>query len=309
MMLQPGSSSLQAETMTGRMPGLVDEPAMIIHNGKPKIKRVGVASAFSPRFLPVLSDAAKFAERCHAALSFLHVGPHSDETDNRFRSAVQQLQVRANATVVYKESDSVVEALLSMAANDSVDLLVAGALERETAGRAFLGNVARTLLRYAPCPLLLFTHPQISGTRFKKIVVATDFSAEAEQALHAAHWLAQKDHAECLYVFSIFTPFNEARRKAQTQRLFESGTSKEETERLEAFVAPLEHSSVPIDFRVIRATTGFAASEFVQSVDADLLVMPARRDSEGGILFPPYMDWVFQVIPANLWIVTSQRYT
>lgn len=286
------------------MPRFLNEPAMTFREGKPKIDRVGIASAFSPRFLPVLSDAAKFAERCDADLSFLHVGAHSHEADRRFASAVQQVEVRTRSTVVYKEADSVEEALLSMARNEGLDLLVAGALERQTAGRAFLGNVARTLLRRAPCPLLLLTQPQITGTRFKRIVVATDFSPEAAQALEAAHWLAQKDKAECLFVFSIFTPFNEARRKAQTQRLMESGTSSEETERLEAFVAHLEHSEVPIDHRVIRATTGFAASEFVQSVDADLLVMPARRDELGDVLFPPYMDWVFQVIPSNLWIVT-----
>jgi len=271
--------------------------------GCPIIKRIGVASAFSPRFLPVLSDAARMAERLGSTLTFLHAGPHSKEADQRFLTAVQDLNVQSAASLVYKDGNGVVDSILSMVRSESIDLLIAGALERETTGRQFLGNVARTLLRNAPCPLLLFTHPKIVGTKFKKIVVATDFSEESRKALDLAHWLAQRDQAECLYVFSIFTPFNVARRKAQTQRLLESGTSDEETDRLEAFVAHLEHSDVPIDFRVIRATTGFSASEFVKGVEADLLIMPARR-TEQGVAFPPYMDWVFQVIPANLWILS-----
>jgi hypothetical protein len=50
-----------------------------------------------------------------------------------------------------------------------------------------------------------------------------------------------------------------------------------------------------------RATTGFAACNFTESIDADLPVMPAPQDIE--VAVPSMMDWVLQVTPCSLWIV------
>jgi hypothetical protein len=61
-------------------------------------------------------------------------------------------------------------------------------------------------------------------------------------------------------------------------------------------------SPVPIEVVCVEGTTGFAASEYVESVKADLLVIPSRPAGTPQLL-PDGMDWVFSAIPANLFIV------
>jgi hypothetical protein len=51
----------------------------------------------------------------------------------------------------------------------------------------------------------------------------------------------------------------------------------------------------------VDTTTGFAASDFTQSIGAELLVVPASEHIEDVV--PSMMDWALQVTPCSLWIV------
>jgi hypothetical protein len=71
---------------------------------------------------------------------------------------------------------------------------------------------------------------------------------------------------------------------------------------LEQFVDAAGAVDLPVEARCVRGNTGFAASDFVQSVDANLLVVPVEPSTEpGGI--PPHIAWVSDVIPCNLWVI------
>ena len=58
---------------------------------------------------------------------------------------------------------------------------------------------------------------------------------------------------------------------------------------------------MPIEARCIRGNTGFAAADFVQSIGADLLVVPVAPSSDGSV--PSNIAWLTDVIPCNLWLV------
>jgi hypothetical protein len=59
---------------------------------------------------------------------------------------------------------------------------------------------------------------------------------------------------------------------------------------------------VPIDVRCIRGNTGLIASDFVQSVNADLLVVPLEK-GELNVPLPNKIAWITDVIPCNLWVI------
>ena len=75
----------------------------------------------------------------------------------------------------------------------------------------------------------------------------------------------------------------------------------DEDAKLEHFVLDLGHTDVPIEVRCIRGNTGFAAADFVKSVEADLLVVPLDPAKNAGQL-PPNLEWLMDVIPCNLWV-------
>ncbi len=266
----------------------------------PDPTHIAVACAMSPRLRGVLAEAQRFASLFDARLSILHAGERIAAHEDRFRSAIATLGLPED-TPVHWAQGAPAAALIGLAAEHSVDLLVAGALERDT-GPHFLSSVARSLLRSVNCSLLLFTEPREDPKPFRKIVFVTDFTDAAREALRTALHIAEREQVESLHVLSVFTPFTAARAK------FGSAESPSHHEHdaegmLDEFASFAAESPVPIETRVIHSTTGMAAADFTKSIEADLLVVPAATDPEGQTLLPTYMDWVIQVIPCNLWIV------
>ena len=57
-----------------------------------------------------------------------------------------------------------------------------------------------------------------------------------------------------------------------------------------------------MEVRCIRGNTGFAAADFVKSIEADLLVIPLDPSVNKGRL-PTNLEWLADVIPCNLWVI------
>jgi nucleotide-binding universal stress UspA family protein len=152
-------------------------------------KKIAVASAFSPRFEQVLSEARRIRDRFGADLSLIYVGERNDETTRQFQNILGRLQLPSDSPVHYGQGDPAGEILRAITENN-VDLIVAGALEKETALHPFLGNVARRLLREASCSVLLFTHPELEPKPLRKIVFVANYSDHAQRAFQQALKLA-----------------------------------------------------------------------------------------------------------------------
>jgi hypothetical protein len=80
---------------------------------------------------------------------------------------------------------------------------------------------------------------------------------------------------------------------------------KAEEEHIAEFADAVGESPVPVETACVEGTTGFAASDYVEAVSADLLVIPSKPVGTAQLL-PDGMDWVFNVIPANLFIVREK---
>ena len=260
---------------------------------------VAVASALSPRFRPVLSEAWRVAQTLGASrFSILHVGPRSPEAEAEFTSAQTELSV--SGALHWGEGDPA-EALLHWVEALSIDLLVAGALERDL-GPHFLSSVARSLLHGAHCSVLLLTNPELPARPFRRIVAITDYSPAAHHAFRVALSMAEREQAEVLYVLSVFTPFTAARAALGA----EEGPAHDEDDAhamLDDFIQPAADSPIAVDARVIHSTTGMGASDFAKTMEADLLILPSGENAEGSTQLPVYTDWVSQVVPCSLWLV------
>jgi len=271
-------------------------------------KRVAVASAFSPRFEQVLAEAKRVRDRLGAELSLIFVGEKDEETTRRFSDAIAAMQLPADSSIHYHKGPPA-EAILAAVHAHGVELLVAGALEKEVVLRPFLGNVARRLVREAPCSVMLFTKPQREPKPLRRFVFfVPDYSEHAQRALRKTLELAVQEECEKLYVIRVYTSFDAARatlRSTQPDMAEDqpiARTLEEEEDALDEFIDAAGEIPLETEARCIRGNTGFAASDFVQSVGADLLVVPVERTSESTEL-PPHIAWVTDVIPCNLWII------
>ena len=260
-------------------------------------RTIAVASTFSPRFVQVLSEAKRIRDRFDCDLALIYVGEKTDETTAKFQDVLQRLSLPLESGIHYEQGDPA-DAILRAVAQNKIDMIVAGALEKQVAMHQFLGNVARRLVGEAPCSVMLFTHPETEPKPLRKIVFVADYSDHGRDALQKTFHLAAAEKTECLYVIRIITSFDEARAKAAGADA--KATDDQEIE-LENFVLTAGATDVPIDARCIRGNTGFAAADFVQAVSADLLVVPDPPST--GPALPANVGWITDVIPCNLWLI------
>jgi nucleotide-binding universal stress UspA family protein len=267
-------------------------------------KTIAVASTFSPRFKHVLAEAKRIRERFSADLHLIYVGDRSEETSKKFNEALAQLQLPADSPIHYENGDPA-EAILRALDRHRIDIVVAGALEKEVVLHRFLGNVARRLVREAACAVMLFTHPDVKPKPLRQIVFVADHSEHALHALKRTLGLASAESCERLYVIRIITAFDKARAsiRADARDGEKSETKDEEEDALERFALSAGATDVPIETRCIRGNTGLAASDFVQSVKADLLVVPMQKTDGAIQQLPSNIAWITDVIPCNLWVV------
>jgi nucleotide-binding universal stress UspA family protein len=267
-------------------------------------KTIAVATTFSPRFKHVLAEAKRIRDRFGAELHLIYVGRRNEETSRRFSDVLAELELPADSPIHYEEGDPA-EAILAALARENIDMLVAGALEKEIVLHSFLGNVARRLVREANCSVILFTAPQKRPKPLRRIVFIADHSQQGLVALKTTLMLAEAESCERLYVIGIITAFDEARASiagdAAGSAVHEPNHGEEEP--LEEFVLSAGATEVPIETRFIKGATGLAASDFVRSVEADLLVVPLPKSRETVQQLPSNIAWVSDVIPCNLWIV------
>ena len=137
---------------------------------EPPYRTVGVASTFSPRFLKVLAEAKRIRNRLCQEMHLIFVGSRDEDTTQRFTSALRDLDLPAESPIHYQEGDPA-DAILEAARANEIDLIIAGALEKEAVLRQFLGNVARRLVRESTCSVMLFTKPTHPPERFCRIAL------------------------------------------------------------------------------------------------------------------------------------------
>jgi nucleotide-binding universal stress UspA family protein len=264
-------------------------------------RSIAVAATFSPRFHQVLAEANRVCARFGSTLNMIYAGKCDATTTRNFAEAVVKLKLPAHCTVHYAEGDPAT-GILAAARKLEIELLVAGALEKEAVHRQFLGDVARRLAREAACSVMLFTKPAIEPRPLRHIVFLAEFSGHAQVALRRALQLAERENCQRLYVIRSYTSFDKARAARRREGGQESARTLEEEEiALQEFILAAGETKVPIEARCIHGNTGFAVSNFVQAVEADLLVVPLEAQPKPRL--PGQISWVTEVIPCNLWIV------
>ena len=92
-------------------------------------------------------------------LLLIYIGEHTPATENRLHQMCQKTGIDQQVRIISPGGDPV-GSLLGVCKENMVDLLVLGALRRETVFRYYLGSVARDLSRRAKCSLLLLTEPE-----------------------------------------------------------------------------------------------------------------------------------------------------
>lgn len=177
--------------------------------------------------------------------------------------------------LVSTEDHNASAALLRIATDHHVDLIVTGTEGKSGLSRLILGSTAEQLVRWASCPVLTVgpkaQTPNPGPLEFRTILYATDFSLEAAKASAYALSFAQ-DSAATLYCCSVLNTNDEGlRTRTESTLAFEH--------KLKTLIPEEAYDWCTPKFVVAYGDTASALLKLAEEHHADLIVLGARRAS------------------------------
>ncbi len=273
---------------------------------------IALVVTFSANLGPLLSEARQLADTFKAELLLISIDEHTPATENRFHQTCQNTGIGQEVRIFWPDGDPIVS-LLGICKDNMVDLLVLGALRRETVFRYYLGSVARSLSRRAKCSLLLLTEPRIGGSKFDKIVtdcvdhqktiptLNTGFYFARRTGCHEMHIVKQVDQTGLAMAMSGDSTTGE-QSAVKKQLLIEAEDTIREA------IGHCEAGNINIVKTVLLGRPGFVIRKYAEDGKANLLVINSP-DSRYGLIdriFPHDMEYILKQLPCNVLIVHSR---
>lgn len=277
----------------------------------PKFKQIATAIAFSPRLEANIAEALKLTERMGARLTLIHVGEKDTTKKQTIKNILDTHAPGEQMVDIVWETGNPVDVILKASEERNIDLLIAGALQKESLSEFYVGSIARKLCRMAKCSLLMLTRPQTDGTSFDHIVVNGHEHSKTASAIHTSLYFAERTLARQLTIVDEMDNSDTSMKVEDDATLAKSlelrkEVSTHEKERIEKIVDayPLE-KELRIEHRYIFGKSGYSISHFAQSIRADLLVVNSP-DKKLGFLdrfFTHDIEYILSDMPCNLLIV------
>lgn len=276
-------------------------------------KKIGVAVAFSPRCEAIIGEAARLQKLYDAELILIHIGEKKPDEKSYLDELVQTSAVNTNKLKFIWEKGNPVKKILSIGKKEKLDLLIAGALEKESVVKFYFGSIARTLIRKSKCSILMLINPSVPPKPFKRIVInGTEGDNYAETIRHGIE-LAKLEKAERVYVFKGIKLFGLSMALAgeeeneHDQEITRRGIVSEEIEEIETIIDGMDTDDLNINVKVASGKPGYELRKFTKRIHADLLVVksPSHKLNLLDRIFPHYLELVMEDLPSNLLIDKS----
>lgn len=276
-------------------------------------KRIGVAIAFSPRCEAIIGEAARLQKLYDAELILIHIGKEEPDEKSYLEELVSTTNINTDKLQFIWKKGNPAKKILSIGKKEKIDLLIAGALKKESVVKFYFGSIARTLIRKSKCSILMLINPTIPPKPFKRIVInGTEGDFYMETIKHGIE-IAKLEKAERVYIFKGIKLFGLSMALAGEE---ENEHDQEETRReivrdeikeVEQILVGLDTGDLNINVKVASGKPGFELRKFTKRIHADLLVVksPSHKLNLLDRLFPHYLELVMEDIPSNLLIDKS----
>jgi nucleotide-binding universal stress UspA family protein len=257
------------------------------------IKKILLATDFSPISEKAAAWARALAHRSASRVELAHVFDpsvaRSDDgaiiglpVEERRRLNTKNLELLRNtfsaagveAQATLHEGHRPSAALLRLAKEDEIDLIVVGTQSNSEAARLMLGSTAEELIRNATCPVLTVgpkAAPPSDHMMFRTIVCATDLSTESATAARYALSFAEERNAHLYLVYISSIPSNAKEKTKLLDRAFLLDLKRMLLESSYDWCSP--------EYVVEHGDSANAIHDLATKVNADLIVLGARGSS------------------------------
>jgi nucleotide-binding universal stress UspA family protein len=273
-------------------------------------QKIAVAIAFSPRCEAMVAEAKLLQQTLGSALYFIHCGNKTIQEEQYLKHLLHRFNLdNKNVHVIWREGDPV-ESIKEFCSTESIDLLVAGALEKESLLKYVLGGVSRQLSRKVKCSMLMLTEPNIHPKGFKHLVVEGTDHPKTENTITVAMELAKGFQAQTIDLIQESDLSKLALIRSDEFKENEAGEKKiellrEEDEKLEEILRCVDCGELQIQTERIEGKPGYVISKFAREKNADLLILnsPDKPMNLLDRVFPHDIEYALADLPCNLLIV------
>ncbi len=280
----------------------------------PEIKRIGLAVAFSPTALAMLTEALSLVSNFNAELFLIHIGKHKEDQHEKLAQLLSQAGAgHINPHIIFEEGDPA-DCILQICKREQIDLLIAGALRKEKLLKYYIGTIARKIMRKAECSVLIITDPTTSPSSLKNITVSAEDSPYVEDALKMACQFAPLDTNPWIHVVREIKLYGLAMASFDQQSEEEysevrQNLVRQEAEHVEKILGNIPHHHCKINIKMLSGKSGFELAKFATSKHSDLLVVgaPKQKFKLFDRVFTHDLEYVFADLPCNLLIVHPGR--
>lgn len=235
----------------------------------------------------------------------------AEEKRAKFEMILQPFIVDGlNAEIVFQPGNPV-EAILEAVSNNSIDLLILGAVQRENFLKYYVGSIARKITRKATCSIMLLINPSVERLPCKHIVVNGLEDVRTEQTIASAFFVGHALGAEKITIVEEIS-HDEVGRVEDTRTLRKTNLLKEklrirEDTRVQKMVAQIPEkykTKLSVATQPIFGQRGYSIGHYAQVVRADLLVMNAPSQmSFWDRLFPHDIEYILTELPTDVLII------
>ena len=269
-------------------------------------KKIGLALAFSPTAEAMLAEAYRLTLQLEGQLILIHVAPHGETEERQLAALLEATGIAGDQVRTVWEAGEPTKAILRVCKNESIDLLITGALKKEKLVQYYLGTIARKLLRKAPCSVLTLVNPR----PFKNIVVDAEDSPFIMQTLTVACHFGQKEKAAWVHIardLKMYGLTMAASDQCSEEEYDQTRHQlvRDEIEKVERLLGHVAHQGLKINIKITSGKAGFELAKFAQRKNADLLVVaaPPRKFSFLDRVFPHDLEYILADLPCNLLVV------
>lgn len=276
-------------------------------------KKIGIAIAFSPRLEALIAEAAKMQVGLKSEMVFIHVGNKSEEDVKTINEYLEKYNLLNNSKLIWQEGETV-ETILNICNEEQLDLLVAGALEKESLIKYIMGSVARKLSRKIKCSMLMLTEPKIESSPLKSIVVEGSNNPKTENTIAVAIEIAKAFKVKNVDVIQE-TDLNKAvlirsdEFKENEVVKHKENLIDEEDKRLNYILSCNDCGDIKINIDRIEGKPGYIISKYAREHHADLLILnsPDRKLNLIDRVFPTDIEFALADLPCNLLLVNIKE--
>ena len=277
-----------------------------------KFKRIGVGVAFSPSLRANVSEAARLALAFDCCLVLIHVGNEEKakiKTLNGFLATFKKNGLKYELVFL---AGAPVDAVISAVMNNEIDLIVLGALKKESFFKYYLGSIARQITRKASCSVMLLTSSNIKDLPYNHIVVNGLEDPKTKETIKEAFYFGSRLKSSKITIveevdqneININVDDDESLRKSTIIRDRLRRREKQRVKKLIGSVPSKSLENISVKSQPIFGKRGYSIGHYAQVVGADLLVMNSpSKSSFWDRIFPHDIEYILSDLPTNVLII------